>query len=446
MIQAVGTVLGYREPHAEHFYHPSAGSSRKRTRQRVVAGGGEIPQYRRPFLMLRGINVLSDGIFGALRRIAGASRPMEMARAERRRKQAFIVLPSGLASRGGIGQNLRNLLDEWHRREDAPSCRVINSWHVEWKMRRSPISPLYFIGAIALIAAARFRGRLGLLHLNMSEGGSILRKALLVWLGVLLRVPVIVHVRGGRFADQLCSLPSLVQVLLRVTLERARFVIALGRFWRDLFVVQIGMDPARVMVIPHGVPGPHDPRIRARATSLGLLFLGRLGEHKGTPDVLQALADPRMRMRDWTLVLAGDGEVEAMRARAEALGIADRCTFTGWLERPQVMELLARSDVLLLPSRAEGLPNAILEAMAYGLAVVTTPVGAIEDAITDHETGLLVPVGDAEALAAALLELLSDDDLRKALGHAAHARYLREFTVAKYSDRIRDLYRQCGVA
>jgi glycosyltransferase involved in cell wall biosynthesis len=368
-----------------------------------------------------------------------------MARIERCRKQAFIVLPCGLASRGGVGQAVRNLLEGWRGREDAPSCRVIDSWHVEWRIRRSPISPLYFVWAIVLIVTARFRRRVGLLHLNMSQRGSVVRKGVLVWLGALLRVPVIVHIHAATLVDDLTCLPSFVKTFLRMTMERARFVIVLGRYWRDFFVDQIGVDPASVVIIPNGVRGPDDPATRAQAKSPRLLFLGQLGERKGTTELLQALADPRVRALDWTLVLAGDGEVESLYARAQSLGLAERCSFLGWIEHDQVTRLLSNSEVLVLPSHAEGLPVAILEAMAFGLAVVTTPVGASEDAITDRETGMLVPGGDVEALVGCLVELMSDADLCRSLGRAAQARYRQEFTLAIYADRIRELYRLCGL-
>jgi glycosyltransferase involved in cell wall biosynthesis len=373
-------------------------------------------------------------------------RSAELLERQRGKKEAFILLPNGLESRGGIGQAMRNLLEGLLELEDTPHCRVIDSWHGEWRIRRSPISPIYFGRAVLSIVAARIGGYLGLLHLNMSERGSLLRKLSLVWLATLLRVPAIIHVHSAYLPEDLSRYSTPVRLIVRLSLDRAHFVIVLGSFWQHFFVRQLHMDPAKVVIIPYGVPEPQARRaLLPAAAMLRLLFLGRLGERKGTPEVLDALADRRVRGLDWTLTLAGDGEVESMQARAEELGIGNRCRFAGWLNRPQVVELLARSDVLLLPSRAEGLPVAILEAMAYGLTIITAPVAAIEDAIADHETGLLVPAGDAAALAAALLEVMSDAGLREKLGHAARDRYRREFTLKIYADRVRRLYRRCGV-
>jgi glycosyltransferase involved in cell wall biosynthesis len=99
-------------------------------------------------------------------------------------------------------------------------------------------------------------------------------------------------------------------------------------------------------------------------------------------------------------------------------------------ERDDVAEQLARADVFVLSSRSEGLPMAILEAMAAGLPVVATAVGGIPELVADGETGLLVPPGDADALAEALRRLVADPELRRRLGDAARTRVEERFSLA----------------
>src|SRR5690606_20382816 len=110
----------------------------------------------------------------------------------------------------------------------------------------------------------------------------------------------------------------------------------------------------------------------------------------------------------WTATIAGDGEVDTYRRRAEALGLGSRVTFPGWVDGEQVAALLKESNILVLPSRVENLPLSLLEGMGYALCPVVTPVGAVEDVIRNGENGLLVPVGDAGALAAALARVCAD--------------------------------------
>jgi glycosyltransferase involved in cell wall biosynthesis len=169
-----------------------------------------------------------------------------------------------------------------------------------------------------------------------------------------------------------------------------------------------------------------------------LLFLGQLGRRKGTSDLFHALAQVDA---DWRLVLAGDGEIREMQELAARLSLSPRCRFTGWVGRDAVGVLLDQAEVLVLPSHAEGLPLAVLEAMARGLAIVTTPVGALPEVVQPWLSGVLVQPGDVAALAESLERLIADDRLRWRLGAAARAIYEREFRLDRM---IEDLLAEYG--
>ena len=111
----------------------------------------------------------------------------------------------------------------------------------------------------------------------------------------------------------------------------------------------------------------------------------------------------------------------------------------------QRTELLATASIYVLPSYAEGLPISILEAMSAGLPVVTTPVGGIPEAITDGEEGLLVPTGNAEALSDAIQRLLSDSELREAMGSRGQAKFDTCFNANVVLPQLESMYRDLGV-
>src|SRR5690606_27648404 len=112
-----------------------------------------------------------------------------------------------------------------------------------------------------------------------------------------------------------------------------------------------------------------------------LLFLGRLGPRKGVPDLLAALAGPRMHALNWRALLAGDGPLDSYRAEVRAKGLAGHVDILGWQSASQTAALCRSADILVLPSHAEGLAMAVIEGLAHGLAVVTTPVGAHPEVI-----------------------------------------------------------------
>jgi glycosyltransferase involved in cell wall biosynthesis len=228
-------------------------------------------------------------------------------------------------------------------------------------------------------------------------------------------------------------------------MRRCDRIVVIGGYWRDLLVREVGLSPSRVVLVHNGAPTHGIPTTRTSDKAPRLLMLGELGHRKGTEDVIAALATPEVRQGNWSAVLAGNGPVDKFRASVASLGLADRIDLPGWRNTEQVRDLLQTADILLLPSRHEGLPMAILEAMAAGVAVISTPVGAIPDAIIDSESGLLVPPGDVPALARAILRLLTDQQLRRRLADNARSRFEEMFTIDRTADGVAALYRELGI-
>ena len=140
-------------------------------------------------------------------------------------------------------------------------------------------------------------------------------------------------------------------------------------------------------------------------------------------------------------LIVGDGDLRAeIEANARALGIADRVRMAGWRRDLDVIN--AATDVFLLTSRNEGTPVALIEAMASAVPGVSTDVGGVKDVIHDPSVGRLAPFGDAGALAAAILDLLGDDEARKAAGAAARVHVLGRYSVDRLVNDIDALYRR----
>jgi glycosyltransferase involved in cell wall biosynthesis len=146
----------------------------------------------------------------------------------------------------------------------------------------------------------------------------------------------------------------------------------------------------------------------------------------------------------WTATLAGDGEVAAARRQALSAGLGSRVAIPGWLELASRDALLASSDVLVLPSRAENLPMVILEAFANAVPVVSTPVGAIPEVVEHGRNGLLVPCGDVAALAQALRSLVDDPLLARRMGEAAREDHARCYDLSSYVERLAGIWREAG--
>lgn len=203
----------------------------------------------------------------------------------------------------------------------------------------------------------------------------------------------------------------------------------------DVGVIYNGVDP----------PAPKRTRTEVRA-DLGLgegpvaLHVANFLPVKGHDILVRALAKVRDRGVPLTVVTAGDGnERPAIEAQAAQLGLGpEHIRFLGF--RSDVPDLLAAADFFVLPSRMEGLPLAVLEAMSHGLPIVTTRIGGNPEVVTDGEHGLLVPIEDPDALAAALVRIAENPDLRRTLGEAGRKRVEKEFTFVEMTRKYQAIY------
>jgi len=280
-------------------------------------------------------------------------------------------------------------------------------------------------------------GRVGLLHVHLSSRASFWRKSFFILPSYLFKVPVVLHLHGGEFHlfyGQECSAPC--RRFIRYVFERAARVVVLSKSWQAW--VRDNFPRARVGLIYNPVSLP--PIVHRESSPETVLFLGRLGERKG---VYHLIAAAHALLRDYprlVLWLGGDGEVEDGRALARQLGIEDHIEFLGWVSGEGKRSRLQQAAVYALPSYNEGLPMSVLEAMAYGLPVVATPVGGIPEAVSDGVEGFLVPPGDEAALADRLRRLLDDEELRRRMGAAARAKVERCFSTEVVVPQFEALY------
>jgi glycosyltransferase involved in cell wall biosynthesis len=235
-----------------------------------------------------------------------------------------------------------------------------------------------------------------------------------------------------------------MQRYIRATLERAALVIALSDDWRQKL---LRICPrATIEVLPNAVTLP-DTTALNRATPLAptVLFLGHLERAKGTYDLVHAFARIAEQFPKARLLCGGSGGIEQVRALAHQLGIDDRVECPGWLDRAQKERALACCTIFVLPSYAEGLPMALLEAMSWGLPVITTPVGGIPQVIEHEANGRLVQPGHIDDLAETMAMLLESSAARTRLGAAARSTIEARYTLDRALRRLGEIYGRFGI-
>jgi len=302
--------------------------------------------------------------------------------------------------------------------------------------------------ALARIARGRLSGRLAGVHVNMAERLSLFRKGAIVAACRALGVPVVLHLHAAQLSPFYHSLPRPLQALTRWVFSLPASCVVLGSAARRFVIEELGVAPERVDIVINGVPEPtHARRVAGDSAMQRVLFLGNLSERKGVSDLLQALALPGFDTARLEVTLAGGGDVASYEAKARQLGINGFVRFAGWSDQQQAARLMARTDVLVLPSYDEGLPLVILEALANGVAVVCSPVGEIPSVLTDGVNACFVQPGDVAGIAAGLQRVLSQPEFRAALERNGRALYEEQFSIAHFFSSVAFIHqRDFGVA
>jgi glycosyltransferase involved in cell wall biosynthesis len=353
----------------------------------------------------------------------------------RARSAERVVVYTEAIGRGGAEVSLRNLLSELDASFDVVVLGVdasICSWIAEARPGTpavvvAPVRSKWSIGALLALRRRIAQLQPAIFHANLRTIGDA-QYALLA--AVSLRDVRVVAVE--QLPYPLGSRPS--RRLKQWTSARLAAHIAVGVRAARLIEEQAGLPAGSVQTIYNGVPdlgvAPWPPP--GRRTVVGTL--ARLDPIKGL-DVLLHAAAP---LDNVEVSLIGDGPARAeLTALATELGLSDRVHFAPWADDPRAR--LAELDVFVLPSRNEGFPLSIVEAMLAGRPVIASDVGSVSEAV-DERTGILVPPDDVLRLRAAISELVADPIRRRRLGEAGRQRALERFTSAAMARAFEALY------
>lgn len=343
--------------------------------------------------------------------------------------RVLIVGPSPRA-KGGISTLIRNML---HYSQSV----IRYDMHVATSGSNFFTKAAYVFLAFLYFIFRNIFCRYKIIHIHSSENMGFYRYVPYVWFSKLMNKKVILHVNASKFDLYFTKQPFFLKRLITSTLNRIDLIITVGKEWAHVFK---GLSNAKVEIVFNFINVPDDNYYNSQ--SYKVITTGYLGKRKGYYDLLEVIPSILNSYPDLQFVFCGNGEIDNISKIANLKNIADKLSLTGWLSNEKIHMLLKDSMIFVLPTYNEGMPLALLEAMSYGLPIITTPVGSIPSLVDDNDNGIIIEPGNINSLKNAILKLVSDEKERIEISKRNYKKVYQYYNTAVNMKRIHALYEE----
>ena len=313
-------------------------------------------------------------------------------------RHVLLVGPDYRNHRGGIGAVIGAHKDLYEEFNFIASHRPL---------KNNFLKGMYFIRQlIKLTGILATHQKIKVVHIHSSKQGSFYRKLIIACVAKLIfRRKTINHIHSGNFSRFYDNSNAVGKRLIRFFLKLNDATFTVSDSWKEYFETCFHLKNVHRInniVTPHKHPGNAYPDTKNRLVYF--LFLGLIHPNKGIFDLLQVLKDHRVALSNKIkLFIGGNGQTGQLIQTIETSGLGEMVEFKGWVSGSEKDKLLRYSDVFVLPSYYEGSPVAVLEAMSYGIPVISTTVGGIPEIVQPGINGWLHKPGDTDALYNAIL-------------------------------------------
>lgn len=273
-----------------------------------------------------------------------------------------------------------------------------------------------------------------IIHIHFSEPYSAFRKWIFLSIAYLLNKKTILHFHAFSVNT---TIYGKHKSLYKKMFNKANVIIALSSIWKEHIKTLVD-DAEKIKILYNPCPKVNININSKKENSI--LFAGALVKRKGYQDLICAFSLIADKYKDWKIVFAGNGEIEEGKHLCTKMGIIDQVVFKGWVSGEEKEILFNSSTLFCLPSYAEGFPMAVLDAWAYGLPVITTPVGGLPDILKHRENAMVFEPGDIESLAVNIDELITNSKLREKLSDESFHLSNNDFSLNVISKQLDSIY------
>jgi len=352
------------------------------------------------------------------------------------KKKVCMVVPS-FSAKGGIATVVSGY--KGSELEKQYNVKYIESYCDGSKVKKI----LKAVGAYILFLKEMMENKPDLVHIHSSFGGSFYRKLPFVYMASIFKIPVINHIHGSEIANLYINAGRKKKRLVEKCFDKCKYLVVLSEEGKDNLRVVKTKTPK--IVIENYSTIHKECLKRKNHNDKNILFLGFITELKGCFDVPEIAKKVIEQNNHVKFILAGSGEIEKLQGIIMEKSISQYFSFTGWVKKAEKENLLENADIFLLPSYTEAMPMSILEAMGYGLPIVTTNVGGIPQLVEEGKNGYMTKPGNIDGFVKAILELIGNDELIYDMGKESIEKANGMYSLEKHIEKVCTLYKNvCG--
>ena len=284
-----------------------------------------------------------------------------------------------------------------------------------------------------------------IIHIHSSFGPSFYRKMPFIYMASWSKLPIINHIHGADFDEFYVNASKKKRKQIEKVYSKCSLLIALSEEWKQR-LSQIVSESKITIIENYSIP--HEDALKnrlKRKCNNQVLFLGELGRRKGCYDIPNVIKKVKKEIPNVKFILAGAGsEVDeaAIRHLMNDNGVTENVIFPGWVRGDEKDRLLKDADLFFLPSYNEGMPMSVLDAMGYGLPIVSTNVGGIPKIVHNGENGYCCEPGDTDNLAIRIINLLENTELRRKCENTSYRIVKESYSIDRHICLLSNIYNE----
>ncbi|WP_289744116.1 glycosyltransferase family 4 protein [Muribaculum intestinale] len=343
------------------------------------------------------------------------------------KRAKVLVIATSRKTRGGITAVIK-------AHEQGQQWKDFECYWIQTHRDGCPFKKMAYLSTAIINYVIRI-SHYDIVHIHFSNGNSLIRKLIFARIAHHRQKKILIHFHAYNPNK---TIHGENKKAYRELFEMADKIIVLSNWWKEEVTKAFPNVADRVCVLYN--PCENIDLKKSIKAQNKILYAGTVNQRKGYADLIRAFAKIASKYPEWSLSIAGNGEIEEGKQLATSLGISSQVEFLGWVKDEAKQCAFQEASIFCLPSYAEGFPMAVLDAWAYGLPVITTPVGGIPDIAKDGDNMLLFNPGDINTLATKLDTLISDQTLRKHIADESIKLAHGPFSINSINSQLADIY------